>query len=385
MVPEAAASHLDRETCSPRMPLYEAFLDVCCQFLHDPSSRPGYGEKAWACLAREGLTKELVARTPIGLLGDCASMRARLVERGFSSQEVREAELAADPRLPGRLVGPIRDAQGQIVAFWARDPEDQSPRFLFKGDWKRTTPAIGLDVALPVVADGSLGLLLVEEIFDALLLQALGFSGVAAIGGPLADLTATRWEAMAAMGIGCVTLAPKGGRSANRMLETALDHAYAARRAPAVLVLPPEAWGEFRSINDLVRRGGLEWLGSALDRGVVHGYDQKARRMLARHRDGSVWTHSGKLAAWNEAVRFYHQRTRAGVEDLDEFFVPPIAAELGIRWDRTRFCPADRPTPSGVEAETPDLSSPPEQTKSRLPEGYCPIHRCDPLRCFCFD
>ncbi|MCR4410904.1 MAG: hypothetical protein NUV77_00600 [Thermoguttaceae bacterium] len=385
MVPEPAAGHLDRKTCPARAPLYEAFFDECRRFLHDPSSREGYGKKAWACLAREGLTKELVARTPIGLLGDCSQMRARLVERGFSPQEVRESELAADPRLPGRLVGPIRDAQGEIVAFWARDPEGQSPRFLFKGDWKRQTPAIGLEVALPVVADGSLGLLLVEEIFDALWLQAQGFLGVAAVGGSLADLTSARWEAMASLGVGCVTLAPRGGRSADRLLENALDSAYAARRAPAVLVLPPDAWGEFRSINDLVRRGGIEGLCSALDRGVVHGYDRKARLLLARHRNGSVWTESSKLAAWNEAVRFYRQRTRAGVEDLDEFFVPPIAVELGIRWDLARFCPAD-PTPrSGVEAETPGIPSPPDRTHSQLPRGYCPIHRCHPLECFCFD
>ena len=135
------------------------------------------------------------------------SMRAALAQADFTREEIRTSGLLADPRLPGRLVGPITDQTGRIVSFWAWDPTGQPPRWLYlKQDWKRQVGLYGIDVALPATADGTRNLLVVEEILDALLLHSHGLLQAAAIGGSAREMTSDRWHRLAAMGVRCATL-----------------------------------------------------------------------------------------------------------------------------------------------------------------------------------
>ena len=95
-----------------------------------------------------------------------------MLRDGFSADEIRASNLLADSRLPGRLVGPIRDAGRRIISFWAKQPQHLEHSLYLSSDWKEQAGVFGLDEAYPVVAHGRHDLLLVEDFWDAILLHS---------------------------------------------------------------------------------------------------------------------------------------------------------------------------------------------------------------------
>ena len=401
------------ESCvatSGRPELAEAFLRLCCEYLHTAAPQ-AMAEPVRTWLARRGIDRSMAIRLPLGLLFDCAQMRSALARQGFTKEEIRASELAADPRLPGRLMGPVRDADGNIVTFWALDVQDRRPRLLFHRAWKHRVPAVGLEVALPALSGKTAPLVLVEEIVDAMLLHGTGFARAAAVGGSFAEMTTQRWEALARLGVGSVALVLLPRPETAGTLERALDQAYQATAAPSVQVLFSWQKGPRRTLNEWFQRRGPQALEAAIDRRALPGYTAKARLMLDRHRPAAGWDDHARRAAWAEAVRFYQARLAFGVEPLERWFVPPVASELAIAWDLARFRPADtepRPAaanqdPSATPPQTPQDAEPATvQSQAQSPQEaprpspapqpptatslrYCPLHHCDHLACFCFD
>ncbi len=370
----AASTAHAAEPCAQtagRPDLAEAFLRLCCEHLHEAADAPD--EPARVFLSRRGIDRSMAIRLPLGLAFDCGQMRARLVEQGFTPAEVRAAELAADPRLPGRLIGPVRDPNGHMVTLWALDMHGRRPRLLFHRPWKHRVPVGGLDVALAAVAPGTAPLVLVEDLLDAMLLQGMGLAHAAAVAGCLAEMTPARWESLARLGVGSVVLVVRPGAEAHPMMERALDQAYQAAAAPAISVCTPWQKAPCRSLNEWLQRRGVEALQAAIGRRALPGYSVKARLLLNRHRPATGWNEAARRAAWAEAASFYRARLPFGVAPLDQWFVPPVASELTITWDASRFCPAEPQPPPAPMRRRP--ASP----------GRCPLHHCDPLACFCFD
>lgn len=402
----AAGSH---PTTHPE--LAEVFLRLCRQHLHQAVGEAP-DEPARVALSRRGIDRAMAVALPLGLLFDCGQMRACLAQQGFTPAEVRAAELAADPRLPGRLIGPVRDPSGQIVTLWALDVQGRRPRLLFHRPWKHRVPVVGLEVALPAVAGGSLPLVLVEDILDAMLLHGMGFTRAAAVAGSFAEMTPARWESLARSGVDSVVLVPPPGSENTSILEQTLDHAYRAAAAPAISVWDPGQKGRCRSLNQWLQRRGTEALEAAIGRRALPGYSAKARLLIGRHRPAAGWNQSARQAAWAEAVNFYRARLPFGVEALDQWFVPPVVSELAITWDVNRFCPAEsqpvvlsppvadragESSPGSPGGETsqaqaglqagqqPGHPLPDRARRTALSAGYCPLHHCHPLACFCFD
>ncbi len=274
-------------------------------------------------------------------------------------------------------------------------------------------PVVGLDVAAQAANKGQSPLVLVEDILDALLLHSLGFACAAAIAGSFAEMTEARWQSLAEIGVGSVVLLVPPAPRIDGALERSLDLAYQAAAAPEVHVLFPWKKGPRRSLNEWLQRCGVAALEAAIRRRALPGYTAKARFLLARHRPADGWTDEARRAAWAEAVRFYQARIPFGVESLERWFVPPVETELGIAWDVARFRPAAAapapaqppperaaaqpsgnrpdggPEPALAQALAQDLGpaaeqNPPAPRRASSP-GYCPLHRCDPLACFCFD
>lgn len=349
--------------------LLESFLLQAWLHLSTCESTAGGRFLDW--LEAHGFDRRRIAELPFGLLFDCQRMRDGLAARGFSADEIRDSELAADPRLPGRLAGPIRDHRGNVITFWARDLGDQQPRFLFRAAWREQTPAFGLDVALAPARDQG-NLYLVEEIFDAMAQWSQDRKNVAATAVWWKDYPPARWESLADLGVTTATIWLRESGSGERFLSELLDHCYAARRRPVLFLL------------------------ADAHREPLHIYTLQAHAILERHRPRGDWNDAARLAAWEEASRFYNQHQRLYREELDTYFVPPIVAELGPDWTlpNRRKPEVKKPIPvrPPLPARVPVPTAPPIPARAPVrrfhrahTEGYCRLHQCEMTDCFCFD
>ena len=237
--------------------LSEAFSQAARRFLLEASGQGGACAAAHRFLKALGFDMERLDRLPAGFCPDCPAMKDSLAQAGFTSDEIDASELAADPRLAERLLGPIRDPEGSIRGFWARHPQGKRPQYLFKGKWKELVPAVGLEVALPALDNGRLPLILVESPLDALLLQFYGFLHVAAIGGDAGQMTRRRWECLARLGVRRVILVLRTDEIGRRGAAAALDSAARAKAAPEVSVLTPERLDGLIGPGDFVRARGV--------------------------------------------------------------------------------------------------------------------------------
>lgn len=313
--------------------LLETFLEHTRRMLRDRGGRKRAQKSARSYLQSRGVDLDDLERLPIGLVTDAEEVSKALSLAGFRPEEIEASKLISDTRLPGRLVGPIQDSGGRILSFWARHPEDQSPRYLFKGKWQNEAGAFGLHEALPALAESDGNLVLVSDLLDAVLLSYQGFSPVAAIGGSAREMTALRWQRLAEQGVRQVTLVLCSRRAEEILV--ALDAAFSAARAPRVFVCVSERLRLSDSISDWCHEHGLDALGGLLEY-RIHAYHFKALALLDEHRPDGPWSDAARFAALDAARAFYRSQAREDTAgDLDRHFVPPILEELRLDWDAT--------------------------------------------------
>ena len=385
MQPERGANPHDRV-----VRLLETFFQQSRRALLSESQKADARQRAVAFLSAQGFDSRRIDRLPIGLFTDGPSVRQGLEEAGFSPQEIEASALAADQRLAGRLIGPIRDPRGNILSFWARHPNDRPPRLLFKGPWKEAAAVVGLEAAFQAAGprrDRVDELVVVERLLDALLLQSHGFPNAAAVAGPAKDMTARRWERLAALGVRRVTLMPDREEAFGEDFLRAIENAYRVKPSPEVFVVPPGSWDNHSGAAEFLRARGLSPFRTVLQKDRVHAFSYKALAILGRHRPSTGWTEASRHAAWKAAIEVYATAAHDRTPDLDAHFVPTIVAGLGRSWDT--FEPIDRQAVTAAPAATPAPSRLDGQANGSSIRtglnGYCRHHGCDPSVCFCFD
>jgi hypothetical protein len=308
----------------------------------------GWRDDPWraarAALHQHGFDLRKVERLPAGYVPSIEPIWHSLLRDGFSADEIRASNLLADSRLPGRLIGPIRDASRRIISFWARLPEQLDRTLYLSANWKEQTGVFGLDEAYPAVAQGRLDLLLVEDIWDALLLQAHGYPAVGAIGNSPAEISPTRWERLDELGIHRVTLVVDSFRDSHEACLAAIRQAAFSRRGPAIYVLPPAAvHGAWPSWSH-GRAAAAETLQTLLSAHRIHGFHYLALGLISLHKGDGHWTDAARHAALAEARTFYAAAHQRNVPQLDAFFLPPLLEALGLanppgvirRWPQIR-------------------------------------------------
>jgi hypothetical protein len=401
--------------------LREAYFRHSHALLASSENRDEPWRAARACLHQRGFDLRRVETLPIGYVPAIEPIWQGLIRDGFSADEIRASNLLADSRLPGRLVGPIRDAAGRIISFWARLPQQLDRILYLSTDWKEQAGVFGLDTAYAAVAQGRVDLLLVEDIWDALLVRSHGFSAAAAIGNSPAEIGPRRWERLDELGIHRVTLVVDSFRDSHEACVEAIRHAAFSRRGPAIYVLPPAAvhgawasWQQGRTTN-------AETLEAILSAQRIHGFHYLALGLVALHQGDSPWTDATRRAVLGEARRFYATAHQRNVPQLDAFFLPPLLEALGLNWaDRSAWHDvwledtpsangdswADHPAVPEVAMDQPEAPSEPVAGVDHLhesatdqpapahhapiittprPGDYCEFHHCERIVCLCWD
>lgn len=313
--------------------LLSDLAQLCHAWLHDPE----VGREVRSYLTdTRGLPADALAHLPLGYYPHPGEVRVRLVQQGYSEDELEEAGILR-PSWRGRLVGPWRDWRGWVATFWARDITGEAARkILYKPGTEvgKLTP-YGLDAAL--LHGGRDDLVLVEGPLDALHLHALGRRNVAALGG--SNLTTERLSLLTRAGVRKATLLldhdpdPETGRWPG------LDGTRNAARnwvnvpnAPVFSVIHPKALGEgAKDPDDLLRARGVQAYDGLLDL-RVHALRFLADDLVERHRPSSGPWHDDDLqAVLSEARELEASITDpARVLDVETFYWAPLREILQL-------------------------------------------------------
>lgn len=353
--------------------LLETFLILAQGRLNDPSTGQSAHPAGLAQLAEYGFDREDLAELPIGWVGELDEVRAGLEQAGFAVEEIHASALLDEPRLANRLVGPIRQVYGRIQSFWAWDPLGRRPRLLFKGPWKEVVPLVGLDSTVPrpdLPQQRFASLVVFERLWDALLLEAMGFVPTAAIAGPATDMTRKRWERLAALGIRQVTLVPDPTPVSRQATAIAIENALRAKPSVAIDVVLPDVWSGQPGAVAWAKTSGLARFQGVLEAQRVHALAYLAHHLVDRHQPATGWTEAARHTAWKEAIEWYTLADRQHRADWDAHFVPTIVARLGRRWED--FEPVDRPESNEVDEVDSTLLAAPDPGPAATPSVPAP-------------
>ena len=300
--------------------LREAYFRHAHTHLASSETRDEAWRAARASLHQRGFDLRKVERLPIGYVPAIEPIWHALIREGFSADEIRASNLLADSRLPGRLIGPIRDSNRRIISFWAKLPQQLDRILYLSADWKDQAGVFGLDEAYPAVIHGRLDLLVVEDIWDALLLHAHGYLAAGAIGNSPAEISHRRWERLEELGIHRVTLVVDSFRDSHEACVEAIRQAAHSPRGPAIYVLPPASGNDSWPWWQQGRATNAESLEKVLSAGRIHGLHYLALSLIALHRGDGPWTDVARRAALSDARQFYATSHQRNVPSLDAFF-----------------------------------------------------------------
>jgi len=168
-------------------------MDLAARFYVDTLWKPA-GQRARAYLEQRGIDTEIARRFGLGFAPEgweslITSMRGEkvgedaLVAAGLAV--ARENRAGAYDRFRGRLLFPIRDLQGRVVAFGGRGFGDEQPKYLNSPETPLYTKGnllYAADLARPTI-QAEHRALLVEGYVDCIMAHQYGFTGtVAALG-----------------------------------------------------------------------------------------------------------------------------------------------------------------------------------------------------------
>jgi DNA primase len=209
-------------------------MELAAQFFERALGRPE-GAAARAYLAGRGLVEEVLGAFRIGFALDSKyALKTHLAEAGISPERMAEAGLliagedvpVAFDRFRNRIIFPIRDGRGRVIAFGGRAMSPDAPaKYLNSPDtdlFRKGTVLYNIDLARgPAHRQGTV--VAVEGYMDVIALARAGFgNAVAPLGTALTENQLTLLWRLAAEPIVCFDGDEAGRKAAYRALDVAL-------------------------------------------------------------------------------------------------------------------------------------------------------------------
>ncbi len=220
----------DRERAARTKTLHDV-CEAACKFFEAQLKEPG-AQKPREYLTRRGLDQAAIARFRLGWAASARDALKRVLGREFETNLLVEAGLLRRAEngdtfdfFRGRVIFPISDRQGRVIAFGGRLIEDGEPKYLNSPDTPifekgRTLYAVHLAKAaprsdlVPIVAEGYM---------DVIALHRAGFPGaVAPLGTALTETQLVELWRLGDRPVLCFDGDKAGRNAAVRALERAL-------------------------------------------------------------------------------------------------------------------------------------------------------------------
>lgn len=273
-LPVPKASPQERQRYERQKSLYD-LVERAAKYYEQQLFTPA-GQKALDYLRRRGLDEEAIARFRLGFAPqDGSGLHGALTQAGYAEADMIEAGLFKRPDAGrgaraffwGRVMFPVTDRRGRVVAFGGRIMEGEGPKYINSADnplFHKGHLLYGMSRARQAAADGHT-LIVTEGYMDVISCVLAGFEGaVAPLGTALTETQILELWKLAPEGrrtpILCFDGDNAGRRAAQRAVERLLpllvpDH------SACVAFLP-----EKEDPDSLIRTGGKAALQAVLER-----------------------------------------------------------------------------------------------------------------------
>jgi DNA primase len=321
------------------------------------------GAEARAYLARRGVSKASIARFGLGWSGDGrGGLVAELANQGIATEQMEQAGLLRrreDGSLAEaffhRLMFPIRDRRGRVIAFGGRTLGEGQPKYVNSPEtplFAKRRALYGLDLARDAAFRGG-RVVVVEGYLDVIALDQAGrgerpaFAPVAPLGTALTEEQLEEIWRLTPEPVLCFDGDAAGARAAARAVELALPRLSPERRL-SLATLPP---GE--DPDTLIAKGGAAAFAAVL--ASARPLSEALYDLLAEGRSTSRPEDRAALRArLEEAARRIADRGLAAEYRralLDRFFAETRPARAGAA-PRTALRPPRPPIrPEAARAE----------------------------------
>lgn len=336
-LPESSSEE-DRAASERRQRLFNVLRAAGELYQQTLSGADGGGARSY--LAKRGLDPEICRRFGIGYAPDKWTFAIdQLRSSGFALDDLIAAGLAkpSEGRRPidffrNRILFPITDLQGRIIAFGGRTLEKDNPaKYLNSPE----TPLFHKGASLYRAAEArkrmaqerSAVLVAAEGYLDVVALERAGFAAVAPLGTALTpEQLAQLWK-LSPEPVLCFDGDQAGQRAADRALDLALAK-LAPERTVRIALLP-----QGQDPDDVLRSQGSEAL-----RGMIASASPAVERLFAREAAAQPLDTPERKAGLRKRLRSLAEQ----IEDPDtrSLYVQALRSKLDTLWSDT-----SRPAP----------------------------------------
>jgi DNA primase len=346
------SSPQDREQFERQRSLYD-LVERATGWFERQLQAPG-GRVALAYLRGRGLEDATIARFRLGYAPpDGGPLKAELLKAGFGEADLLEAGLYRQPDdnrssyafFRNRVMFPVTDRRGRVVAFGARILEGEGPKYVNSADnplFHKGKLLFNMSRARQAAADGK-PVLVTEGYMDVISCVTAGFEGaVAPLGTAMTETQILELWKLLPEGRRVPILCFDGDNAGRRAAERAVE-----RILP--LLLPDHSarvafMPDREDPDSLIRSGGAPALQAVLDRAVPLAdvlWEMEARGRILSNPDQKAGLEAAvraRIATINDAnVR------RAYEQDLrDRMFKAGRRTATGVK---PAFVPGRRPEP----------------------------------------
>lgn len=322
-----------------------AVLEAAAVFYERHLWDTGAGESARAYLASRGLGEEVCRAFRLGLSpgGDLLPRKAR--EKGYTREELTAAGLVnrrGGDYFAGRLIFPLADARGRVVAFGARRLSESDPiraKYVNSPEselFRKSTLVYGLDRARAAIAKEERAVV-VEGYTDVLALHQAGLeTAVAAMGTALTERQVRELRRLASRLYLCFDADQAGQEATLR----GMDLAYREFAEVRVIVLPPgtdpaEAAGSFADRLEAAESYPRHRVRLEIERAPTReAAFQRLREVVGGFDGNTEWLDAVKLAADQLDLPRDLQAALAPRASRSTGVVSRKVLEAGERWER---------------------------------------------------
>ncbi len=279
--PRAAEQHhKDKEWKSYLYKLNEAAAKFYCAQLHSPA-----GKLALEYLAKRGLTDEICTRFGLGYSPAGGQLFAHLRKMNAPERAIVAAGLATQKEDTGRifdfffdrLMFPIRDIQGRVIAFGGRILGDGEPKYLNTREtalFSKTKTVYGIDLAREKIVETRKAYV-VEGYTDVMMCHQHGVTNVVACLGTAITPDHMKQLKRVADELHILTDSDKAGANASEKSLPVLMQ----EEMPAKIVRLP---GEAKDPCDFLLANGIDAFQAGLQK-TTELFDYKFERVQLKH------------------------------------------------------------------------------------------------------